>query len=94
MKRKSIFSILTASAMMIVGCAKNGESAPEISLEEFKTAISEGILGTQNYSTNIRARYKDEKEDFHTFNMYSINDDAIFDDDDTYFYNGYIRQKD
>ena len=94
MKRKSILTILVASAMMIVGCNKNGgPSAPDIPLEEFVTAIEEGILETQTYSTNIKTRYKGDNTDTTNFNMYCINDDAIFDDSDPYFYNGYIRQK-
>ena len=94
MKHKSLLTILIASSMMVVGCNKENPTGPNISLDEFKTAISEGILGTQNYSAHITARFKGDSEDYSNFNMYNINDDAIFDDASSYFYNGYIRQKD
>ena len=94
MKHKSLLAILIASSMMVVGCNKENPTGPNISLDEFKTAISEGILGTQNYSAHITARFKGDNEDYSNFNMFNLNDDAIFDDASSYFYNGYIRQKD
>lgn len=93
MKRKSIITILVASAMLLVGCDNKQTPPPNISLEEFKTAINEGILGTQTYSANIYTKYPSQSQELISFNMYSVNDDAIFEDKDPYFYNGYIRQK-
>ena len=89
--------MLIASAMMVVGCDNNGKNNPpqgNVTIEEFNTIINEGILGTQTYSAHIHTQYQDRSEPLKSFNMYSVSDDAIFDDDDSFFYNGYIRQKD
>ena len=93
MKLKRLSIILAASVMALVGCGNDNPEQTNISLEEFKTAISEGILGTQNYSAHIDTRFEGDEEYFVSFNTYSINDDAIFDDTSTYYYYGYIRQK-
>lgn len=66
----------------------------KLSLEEFDEFLEDGIESHQNYTANISTTLLDTGENFVTYNFYSINGDAIFEDSDQYFYYGYIRQKD
>ena len=76
-----------------------GEYTPAVaykdnmSVAEVTNYFNGNVLSVLNYSSHIHSQLADDPNPFAEFNIYSINDDAIFDDYDDYFYSGFIRQK-
>lgn len=65
---------------------------PSGDIETFVDAIN-SINARHNYSAHLNNQWANESEPFADFNYFNINDDVMFDDFDTYFYSGYIKQK-
>jgi len=76
-----------------------GEYTPAVaykdnmSVDEVTNYFAGNVLSVLNYSSHIHSQLADDPNPFAEFNIYSLNDDAIFDDYDDYFYSGFIRQK-
>ena len=57
-------------------------------------ALRQAVLENHNYTASIVSKLADEEGDFVNFNLFNINDKALFEDYDTYFFNGYVQIKD
>ena len=98
------FVPLTVLALLLASCSPSsggkggeggGSNPPEqdITLEQFNTQIRSKLLNVHNYTAHIKSQLESDTEAFVEYNFYNINDDAIYDDQDAYFYNGFIKQK-
>ena len=66
---------------------------PKISvIDSFESAVN-SVKTKHNYSVHLVNQWDTESSPWVEFNMYNIDDDAIYNDYETYFYSGYIKQK-
>lgn len=61
-------------------------------VDSFEKAIN-SIKTKHNYSAHLNNQWANETEPFVDFNFYNIDDNAMFDDFNAYFYSGYLKQK-
>jgi len=61
-------------------------------VDSFDEAIN-SIKTKHNYSAHLNNQWANETEPFADFNFYNIDDNAMFDDFNGYFYSGYLKQK-
>ena len=67
---------------------------PAISdIDTYEKAVA-SISTKHNYSAHLNNQWANETEPFADFNYFNIDNNAMFDDFNTYFYSGYIKQKD
>ena len=85
------FERLTTTVAITVSEA--GPVVPDISIEEFNTHVKNPIVNNHNYSAHIKTMLEGDAEPFVEYNFVNINDDAIYDDKDTWFFSGFIKQK-
>ena len=90
------------ATIALVGCNKPAgdpgtdpghDTGSGITIEEFNTHVKNIILNNHNYSAHINTMLEGDTEAFVNYNFYNINDNAIYDDNDNYFFNGFIKQK-
>ena len=62
-------------------------------VEDLEAAFT-SISTKHNYSAHLTNQWANETSPFADYNYYNIDDNVMFDDFDTYFYSGYIKQKD
>lgn len=62
------------------------------SVDSFEKAIN-SIKTKHNYSAHLNNQWANETEPFVDYNFYNIDDNAMFDDFNAYFYSGYLKQK-
>ncbi|GEM_PF-3820701 len=61
-------------------------------VDSFEEAIN-SIKTKHNYSAHLNNQWANETEPFVNYNFYNIDDNAMYDDLNQYFYSGYIKQK-
>lgn len=61
-------------------------------VDSFEKAIN-SIKTNHNYSAHLNNQWANETEPFVDYNFYNIDDNAMFDDFNSYFYSGYLKQK-
>ena len=61
-------------------------------VDSFDKAIN-SIKTKHNYSAHLNNQWANETEPFVDYNFYNIDDNAMYDDLNQYFYSGYIKQK-
>lgn len=61
-------------------------------VDSFEKAIN-SIKTNHNYSAHLNNQWANETEPFVDYNFYNIDDNAMFDDFNAYFYSGYLKQK-
>ena len=66
---------------------------PTISVIDSFESVVNSVNTKHNYSVNMVNKWDYESEPWAEYNLYNINNDAIFDDLEPYFYSGYIKQK-
>ena len=62
------------------------------SVDSLESAFN-SVKTNHNYSAHLNNQWANETEPFADFNFYNIDDNAMFDDFNTYFYSGYLKQK-
>lgn len=62
------------------------------SVDSLESAFN-SVKTNHNYSAHLNNQWANEIEPFADFNFYNIDDNAMFDDFNTYFYSGYLKQK-
>ena len=61
-------------------------------INTYELAVN-SVSTKHNYSAHLTNQWADESEPFADFSYYNIDDNAMFDDFNAYFYSGYIKQK-
>ena len=100
MKLKKLSIALITSALLFTGCNKSsggGKNPPSPGpdphpVSSFDEAITD-ILTYHNYTMNMKNMWEGERTPWAEFNVYNLNNDAIYNDYEGY-YSGYIKQKD
>lgn len=62
------------------------------SVDSLESAFN-SVKTNHNYSAHLNNQWANETEPFADYNFYNIDDNAMFDDFNTYFYSGYLKQK-
>lgn len=62
------------------------------SVDSLESAFN-SVKTNHNYSAHLNNQWANETEPFADFNFYNIDDNAMFDDFNSYFYSGYLKQK-
>ncbi len=66
---------------------------PTISVvDSYESAVT-SITTKHNYSAHLNNQWANETNPFVDYNYFNINNDAMFDDYNAYFYSGYVKQK-
>ena len=92
MKNKGLVITFLLSSMLLSACdQKTTPSKPKV-FKSFEEAAS-SVVNKHNYTTHVLTMFsEDEKTPFVEFNLYNLNDGAIYDDYSGY-YSGYLKQK-